>query len=317
VLLAFVAGMTATSFAAADTVLLQENFEDGIAQGWTFDTCRWNIIQEASTVLRQQDSEVNCHVAAGSLSWTDYTVKARMRVFAWNGQDRSVALLARRQDANNHYALALRSTNNVELRKTVAGSTTRLAIAPQTVARGTWYNLRLEVLGSSIRGFVNNVEMLSATDSTFTSGAIGGMTEFAGTDYDDVLVTSGTPTSTTTTTKPTTTTTTMPVATNQPPVVNAGPDQTIVLPAKATLAGSKSDDGLPNPPATTTCTWSKVAGPTGGTLIFVPNRKVLAPTVDFHSAGGPGNYRLRLTCSDSVKSVFDSVVITVQPSAAP
>jgi hypothetical protein len=35
---------------------------------------------------------------------------------------------------------------------------------------------------------------------------------------------------------------------NQPPVVNAGPAQTITLPAAATLNGSATDDGFPNQP---------------------------------------------------------------------
>jgi uncharacterized protein YjiK len=35
---------------------------------------------------------------------------------------------------------------------------------------------------------------------------------------------------------------------NQPPIVNAGPDQTVTLPNNATLDGTVSDDGLPNPP---------------------------------------------------------------------
>jgi len=57
---------------------------------------------------------------------------------------------------------------------------------------------------------------------------------------------------------------------NQAPVVNAGADQTITLPAVANLAGTVTDDGLPNPPATVTKTWSKVSGP--GTVTFgTPN----------------------------------------------
>ncbi len=35
---------------------------------------------------------------------------------------------------------------------------------------------------------------------------------------------------------------------NQPPVVNAGVDATITLPATASLDGTVTDDGLPNPP---------------------------------------------------------------------
>ncbi|MGE5460943.1 MAG: hypothetical protein ACM3WR_10020, partial [Solirubrobacterales bacterium] len=39
---------------------------------------------------------------------------------------------------------------------------------------------------------------------------------------------------------------------NTPPVVSAGPDQTVVLPDAANLQGSVFDDGLPSPPGTTT-----------------------------------------------------------------
>ncbi len=48
---------------------------------------------------------------------------------------------------------------------------------------------------------------------------------------------------------------------NQPPVVNAGPDQTIKLPAKATLSGTVTDDGLPC--NRLTIRWSRVSGPGG------------------------------------------------------
>ena len=51
---------------------------------------------------------------------------------------------------------------------------------------------------------------------------------------------------------------------NTPPVVNAGPDQSITLPASALLAGTATDDGLPN--NTLTTTWSTVSGP--GTVTF-------------------------------------------------
>ncbi len=96
---------------------------------------------------------------------------------------------------------------------------------------------------------------------------------------------------------------------NQPPVVNAGPDQAITLPAQASLTGMASDDGLPNPPATLTTTWSVVSGP--GTVAFA-NPALLATTAIFSAAG---SYTLRLTASDSALSASDDIVITV--SSAP
>ena len=53
---------------------------------------------------------------------------------------------------------------------------------------------------------------------------------------------------------------------NQPPAVDAGPDAAVVLPASASLDGSVTDDGLPDPPANVTTAWSKTSGP--GTVTF-------------------------------------------------
>src|SRR5688572_20237196 len=57
-----------------------------------------------------------------------------------------------------------------------------------------------------------------------------------------------------------------PAPVNLAPVVNAGANQTITLPASASLVGTLSDDGLPNPPGTTTIAWSTVSGT--GTVTF-------------------------------------------------
>jgi len=94
-----------------------------------------------------------------------------------------------------------------------------------------------------------------------------------------------------------------PPPTNQVPVVNAGPDQTITLPASATLSGSASDDGLPNGVLTTG--WSKVSGP--GSVTF-GNAASLSTTATFSVAGA---YVLRLTASDGALSSAANVAITV------
>jgi hypothetical protein len=96
---------------------------------------------------------------------------------------------------------------------------------------------------------------------------------------------------------------------NQPPVVAAGPDRTITLPATASLSGSATDDGLPSVGAFT-ATWSKVSGP--GTVGFADSHAP-ATSASFSSAG---SYVLRLTGDDSVYTISDTVSVTVNPAAA-
>jgi RHS repeat-associated protein len=97
---------------------------------------------------------------------------------------------------------------------------------------------------------------------------------------------------------------------NQPPEVNAGPDQTIELPNTATMAGVVTDDALPRG-STVTRTWSVVNGPIGVTFADVHD---LSTVVTFATAG---TYTLRLTADDTEFTVSDDLVVTVHPENQP
>jgi hypothetical protein len=90
-----------------------------------------------------------------------------------------------------------------------------------------------------------------------------------------------------------------------PPTVNAGPDQTIVLPNLATLVGTASDDRLP--PNALTTTWVQVSG-IGEAIFATPHS--LTSTVRFSA---PGTYILRLTASDGALSADSTITIRVLP----
>jgi hypothetical protein len=96
---------------------------------------------------------------------------------------------------------------------------------------------------------------------------------------------------------------------NNAPFVDAGPDQTIALPANATLDGTVTDDGLPNPPGAVTTTWTKASGP--GTVTF-GNANAVDTIAGFSAAG---TYVLRLEATDSVLTSNDTVTITVSVTA--
>ncbi|MGH9762092.1 MAG: PKD domain-containing protein, partial [Blastocatellia bacterium] len=98
------------------------------------------------------------------------------------------------------------------------------------------------------------------------------------------------------------------LASNQAPVVNAGQNQSVTLPATAKLLGEMQDDALPAN-ATVTTTWSMVSGP--GTVTFsAPNQ--LATTAAFSA---PGQYLLRLAANDT--QYVEASDITIDVSGAP
>ena len=101
---------------------------------------------------------------------------------------------------------------------------------------------------------------------------------------------------------------TAPNLENQPAVVNAGADQAITLPEGGVfLDGTVTDDGLPNPPGTTTTTWSLVSGPGA---VSIDNPAVVDTGVTFPTAG---TYVLHLEANDGNLSAGDEVTIIAYP----
>ncbi|HYR87660.1 MAG TPA: fibronectin type III domain-containing protein [Terriglobia bacterium] len=92
---------------------------------------------------------------------------------------------------------------------------------------------------------------------------------------------------------------------NQPPAVNAGPDQTVTLLAGATLTGTATDDGLPS--GTLTVQWSMASGP-APVVFSAPQSTTTGVTFAL-----PGTYVFRLSASDSQLTSTDDVTVTVNP----
>ncbi|HEX6623913.1 MAG TPA: RHS repeat-associated core domain-containing protein [Pyrinomonadaceae bacterium] len=93
---------------------------------------------------------------------------------------------------------------------------------------------------------------------------------------------------------------------NLAPVVEAGADQTVTLPATASLSGLVTDDGKPTGAAVTS-NWTKVSGP--GTVTFADaNAPVTTATFSVE-----GTYVLRLSANDTEHGASDTLTVTVNP----
>jgi len=91
----------------------------------------------------------------------------------------------------------------------------------------------------------------------------------------------------------------------QPPAVDAGPDQVVSPGVEVALSATVTDDGLPDPPGAVSTTWSVVTGP--GTVSF-GDANAQTTTATFST---PGTYVLQLDAYDGDRTGSDQVVITV------
>jgi RHS repeat-associated protein len=98
------------------------------------------------------------------------------------------------------------------------------------------------------------------------------------------------------------------VLSNQPPLVDAGPDRTILANTAASLQGWVQDDGMPRPPFLTNF-WKTVTGPTNA--IFATTNSPVTTATNFTT---PGVYTLRLTASDGLATNSDDMVVYVVPA---
>jgi len=117
-------------------------------------------------------------------------VEASLRPTQFSGADRWVGLMAGyRDDANYHY-VTLRSSGSLDIKKQVNGTVQTLASVPFTVQTNVSYRVRLEILGTRLRVYVNGALRAEATDTTpipANSGA-GLATYKAAMDADNLVV---------------------------------------------------------------------------------------------------------------------------------
>ena len=112
-------------------------------------------------------------------------VRAKANEFAAGGTDRWFGVAGRVTDTANYYYITVRNGNRISLRELVNNAITELDFAPMTVSTGTWYSLRLEIVGDRLKGYVDDVVVLEATDSTFSHGKSGLMTYKTNASFDD------------------------------------------------------------------------------------------------------------------------------------
>ncbi|WP_431924517.1 pectinesterase family protein [Micromonospora wenchangensis] len=171
--------------------LFSDDFSDGDLAGWSRSGGTWSVVSDGSPALQQAKAATdNARLFAGSSSWADQAVQARVKPLTLPGNG-LVALLARASGATSYYRLALLPGDQVRLEAVRSGTVSPLGAVTHPVTTGTWHTLRIEVAGTAVRGWVDGVPVGSGTGTLTATGRIGVQTGHATARFDDVVVTSG------------------------------------------------------------------------------------------------------------------------------
>lgn len=177
--------------------LFSDNFEDGDAAGWSVvkgGAANFSVVSDNTMVYKIQYASGGITeklAVAGNAGWTNYSVESKVKLLSGS----NAGILARYVDANNFYYLKIDSSNdNIQLSKRVNGTFALLAETALTINTNTVYTLKLSVDGANLTGYVDGIQKITASDSTFSAGKIG--TRGTSTTYilDDIVVTDSTPT---------------------------------------------------------------------------------------------------------------------------
>ncbi|MEV0428864.1 family 16 glycoside hydrolase [Micromonospora sp. NPDC050495] len=284
---------------AAAATLFTDTFDDGNADGWSKSGGDWSVVTDGSPAYRQGNNASELARAfAGQTSWTDYRVQARVKPLSFNGGNRLVGLASRSTSSTKMYRLALTNAGRAELQMVNGSQLSVLGSTALAVTTGTWYTLRIEATGNTIKGFVNGAQIGAGTDPAYSAGRIVLVTAYASAVFDDVVVdgAGGTPSTPPTTSSPTAAPTTPPPTT--PPPTTAPP----TTPAPTTgLVGWAAQNG-------------GTTGGAGGGTVTVSDAGALANAVAGDTAT---TVRVNgaFSCSTEIRVGSNKTVIGVGSSA--
>lgn len=196
--IAVVCALAAVAPVRAQT-LFSDDFSGGGLPEWS-DIGSEPMVESGGVFQTPSGTNTDCHykVDAGA-AWADYTFSADIR----SNDDDVIGITFRLQDASDYYFLSQGFGDNdawyLRLQKVVGGSATTIAgpidnqggAAGQVNSETTWYNLKVELSGTSIKCYVDDVLKFDIADSTFGSGTAGLRLESEkDSEFDNVLVVS-------------------------------------------------------------------------------------------------------------------------------
>jgi len=164
------------------TNAVQWNFDDiatgKLPAGAEVFTGSWSVRAEqgapsAPNALCQSGVADYPAIVLGNKVYTDIMASIAFKPISGK-EDQAAGIIFRVQDRDNYYILRANALeDNVIIFKYVKGRRSSIKEGSVKVSPGVWQELRVEVTGSLIRGYLNGRLVAEATDSTFKSGKAG------------------------------------------------------------------------------------------------------------------------------------------------
>jgi len=162
--------------------LFFDDFDDGNYTGWTVISGTWNV--SSRTLYQSSTTSTRIIVAPGE--HTNFTYEAKLKV----ASGYNPYLVFRYGNSTNYYTFGIvTNTDQVRFGRVQSGNFYTTAQASYASSTNTWYLLRVDVVGTTLRGYVNCEQVLEVTDAAIlATGEIGLRTYASQVYFDDIRV---------------------------------------------------------------------------------------------------------------------------------
>lgn len=165
----------------AGTILLEEDFEDNLYQGFVITRGTWQLEAEDSgnIVLASQNTDGFSNIDFGESFWKDYSVEYKVKIVESDTEFPPAMLFFRyscndgsdKCDSYIHSLSPHWKANELDITLDSEAWET-LSQVEMDVETGTWYSIKVIVQGSNIQVFINDNLSLNVSDDQIEMGSL-------------------------------------------------------------------------------------------------------------------------------------------------
>jgi alpha-L-arabinofuranosidase len=146
--------------------LFTSDFSQGM-RGWIRSRGQWDVVEGA---LRQSSDAENTLALVGDPTWHDYTLHLKARKISGN---EGFLIIFQSPDDNKTYRWNLGGWNNTGLGLEMLSGLQGQAV-PGRIEKGRWYDIRVELQGTNIKAYLDNVLIHDVDRASISLYAVAG-----------------------------------------------------------------------------------------------------------------------------------------------